>query len=166
MGKESKKEIFVYGDDRRYFQLKHAGFYDIKAMINGLMGKLREFDYIITDKNHTEAIKASGKEAKFEWSCFREVNDYIKFKIFILIEIRREIDVVMDKKKMQKGNIEFRLQASFEKNYKKTFKTKGLGEFQRHAYEKFIIKPRLEEYEDRVKEEGTQLINIAKEHIL
>jgi hypothetical protein len=166
MGKESKKELYQYGGKKEYYQLRHSGLYKINPMLKKLKKELENHEYTITDKEHSEGVKPSGKEIVIEWKCQRKVNDYVKFEIDLVIRILRQIDVMMEKKKIQKGDFEFRLTSFVEKNYKKTFKDKGFGEIQRHIYEKFIIPNRLGDYEDRVLEESTDILNIVKENLI
>tara|TARA_Y100000310_G_scaffold329253_1_gene398727 strand:+ start:3394 stop:3900 length:507 start_codon:yes stop_codon:yes gene_type:complete len=165
MGKESKDTIYKYGGKRQYYQLRRDGIYNTEKILKALKKFLKDYKYKITDKDHSETMKSSGREVTTEWNCEREVNDYIKFFIEIIIIVRNQIDVLVDNKKLQKGDIEFRLKAYMKKNWKKTFKTKGVGEIERHVYEKFIAPLKLEDYEDKIKDEGTELINIAKEHL-
>ncbi len=166
MGKESKKKLYQYGSEKSYYLLRHSGFFDIARMLKSLKEKLNEFGYkIITDKEHTESLSAAGKETKFVWACKKEVTDYIKFEIEITIITIRQIDVIVDKKKMQRGDFEFRIKAVMIKNYKKTFMDSKMGEIQRHLYEKIIVPLKLEDREDRLLEEARDLISLVKEHL-
>jgi hypothetical protein len=51
------------------------------------------------------------------------------------------------------------------KNYEKSFKGTLPGKIQRHLYEKFIIAERLDDYEDKLDEEGQELIKVVKENL-
>jgi len=163
MGKESKKELYQLGSKRGYYLLRHTGVYDFKGVLSGLKDKLDELEYFIIDKEHTEALSAAGKETKFVWVCSREVAEYVKFDMELTIITLRQIDVLVDKKKLQRGDFEFRISAKVVKNHKDTFKDTKMGEIQRHLYEKVLIPTKLDDCEDRLVEEATDLIKIVKE---
>ena len=166
MGKESKKKLYQYGSDKSYYLLRHSGYFDISKILKGLKENLDDFGYkIVTDKEHTESLNAAGKETKFVWVCKKEVTDYIKFEMELTLITIRQIDVILEKKKMQKGDFEFRIKAVMIKNYKKTFQESKMGEIQRHLYEKIVVPLKLNDSEDRLAEEATKLIEIVKENL-
>ena len=166
MVKPHKPTEFPIGGKREYFRLQHSGFYDIKKTLKELKAKLLSTGYIMTDKDHSEAVKPSGREVTVEWESYRESTDYLKTNIHIKLETKREIDVVMDKRKMQKGDLFFRIRAYFDKNYKKTFKSTNIGKIQKHFYEKFLINNQIDDQKDRLKEEGEEFIKIVKSNIM
>tara|TARA_Y100000310_G_scaffold284376_1_gene307108 strand:+ start:1890 stop:2405 length:516 start_codon:yes stop_codon:yes gene_type:complete len=170
MGKESEKSIYVFGGKREYYQLKHSGLFNINKILKELKSELKRLKYDIEDKDHSEGVKASGKELLVELKCSREISEYVKFNIGIIIMTLRQVDVMVNKKKMQKGDFEFRFTAKMEKNYEKknyekSFKKTKAGEIQRHLYEKFIIPSKLDEGEDKLESEGKKFIDIIKENL-
>lgn len=172
MGKESKNPIYKYGSPRGYYQLKHSGLFDKSAIYSDIKARLQKYKYDINDKGHTEKVSSAGKETKIEWKCERKVTEYIKFNIEITFIIYREIKVLLDNKKMEKGDFEFRIKANMEKNYREssrknqtTFKNTKIGEVQRHIYEKTILKEKLKASEDLIFDEATDIINIIKKHL-
>jgi hypothetical protein len=166
MAKPHKPTEYPIGGKREYFRLQHSGFYNLKKMLKQLKGKLLELGYIITDKDHSEGVKSSGKEITVEWESFRESTGYLKTNIHMKLEIKREIDVIIDKKKMQKGDLNFKLKAFFNKNYQNTFKSTKVGKIQKHFYEKFLVNHQIDDLKDRLKEEGEEFIKIVKDNIM
>ncbi|MDP3917490.1 MAG: hypothetical protein Q8Q42_04375 [Nanoarchaeota archaeon] len=172
MGKESKNPIYVYGSSRGYYLLKHNGLFDKSAIYSDIKARLKSYKYDINDKNHTEKVSPAGKESKIVIEASRKVTEYIKFNIEITYIIFREINVLLDDKKISKGEFEFRIMANMEKNYKdsarknqKTFKSSRIAEVQRHIYEKTILKEKLNESEDLIFDEATEIIDIIKKHL-
>ena len=165
MGKESKNPRYIFGDKKGFYKIEHSGLYDFKKILNGLKAKFNELDYFLIGKEHTETVKPGGKDMKYVWVSTREVTEYIKFQIDITIIVYRQIDVIVDGKKMQKGDFIFQFKASMEKNYKKSFKDTKFGEIQRHVYEKTIVQEKLDNSEDLLEEEAKDLIKIVKENI-
>jgi len=143
MGKESNGTLNIYGSDTGYYLIKHSGLYNLPKILKECKTILDDLGYFIQDKDHSESVKPSGKE---------------------LITVR-QVDVKIKNKKLQKGDFEFRLSSSMTKNYEKSFKGTLPGKIQRHLYEKFIIAERLDDYEDKLDEEGQELIKVVKENL-
>ncbi len=163
MGAEKEEDIPVnLGDKRKVFQLTYSGFYDYLAFVKTLRSWLQSRGYYFAEKEHSEAPKPGGKEIKVEFTALRDVTRYVQFKITFLLEILRQLDVVVkdgeQKTKTQKGDLEFYVDAHLMKNYKKTF----TSTFFRQAYEKYLVKSTLQGYEDLLREEVYELMDHLK----
>jgi hypothetical protein len=165
MGKENKEIIDVYGGGASYYLIKHSGLYNLPKILKECKTILEDLGYYIQDKDHSESVKPSGKELTTEWKCEKKVSEYVKFKTEVKIITVRQLDVKIKNKKLQKGDFEFRLSSSMTKNYEKSFNSTLPGKIQRHLYEKFIIEERLNDYEDKLDEEGKELIKVVKENL-
>ncbi len=165
MGKESKKEMYSYGSKRGYYRIRHTGFYNLNQIIKDLKERLENLGYDIIDKAHEEGLSQAGKETAFEWICSKGVTDYVKFDIELKIMTAHQVEVLVDKKKIQKGDFEFRITSKMTKNHKESFSESKIGEIQRHLYEKVLVKNKLEDSDDHLAEEATELINIVKENL-
>ncbi|MBT3866125.1 hypothetical protein HOF78_03435 [Candidatus Woesearchaeota archaeon] len=171
MGKESKSQLYQHGSKRGFSLIRYAGLYDLKAIIDDTKAHLRKLRYDIDDKQHDEKISSSGKEMKIVFRCFKEITEYVKFYMEVTIIVVGQIDVIVDKRKVKKGNFDYRLMTRVEKNYSgsnrtPTFKKSKLGELQRHLYEKFIIKQELSDREDELLDQGQELLNMVRKHLL
>lgn len=167
MGKEQKKDVFVIGGKPGWTPIKYSGIYDLRALMNSINSYLNSRRYNVIQIEHTEKVTAAGREIKIEIAPFRDVSDYVRFSINIIVSILRNIDVVVEengrKVKRQEGDVDILVKAKISKNYKSTFSpTKG-GELFRKTYEKYITKKKLEEYEDKLKAEIKELMNKIKE---
>ncbi len=165
MGKESKETLDIYGGGASYYLIKHSGLYNLPKILKECKEILDDLGYYIQDKDHSESVKPSGKELTIEWKCEKKVSEYVKFKTEVKIITLRQGDVKIKNKKLQKGDFEFRLSSSMTKNYEKSFKENLPGKIQRHLYEKFIIAEKLDDYEDKLDEEGKELIKVIKENL-
>ena len=165
MGKESNGTLNIYGSDTGYYLIKHSGLYNLPKILKECRTILDDLGYFIQDKDHSESVKPSGKELTTEWKCEKKVSEYVKFKTEVKLITVRQVDVKIKNKKLQKGDFEFRLSSSMTKNYEKSFKGTLPGKIQRHLYEKFIIAERLDDYEDKLDEEGQELIKVVKENL-
>ncbi len=169
MGKESKNPIFQHGSKRGYSFIRFSGLYDFKGILKDAKGKLGSEKYdIINTKQHDEKVSSSGKDMKIVLQGFKEVTEYVKYYMEITIIVMGQIDVIMDKKRIQKGTLEFRVMSKMEKNYKGTFKKpekSKFSEFQRHIYEKFIIKEELSDREDVLSDHGQELLDTIRKRL-
>tara|TARA_Y100000310_G_C20667443_1_gene808389 strand:+ start:2073 stop:2576 length:504 start_codon:yes stop_codon:yes gene_type:complete len=167
MGKEQKKTLYVQGSsDRAYRQIKHNGFYNLNAITKKSKAFFKKYNYDFTDKAHEEKTKPLGKEAKYEWKAERKATPYIKYTIKVVIEIKNQKEVLIEKRKFQQGNIQIEIKAYMDKNQNQTFKSTNFGEMQRKIYEKFIVSGELKEYEDNLEYESEDLISLIKDQLI
>lgn len=163
MGKEKSEKVDVHGPG--YFRLKHSGLYDLHSLLQQATSWLLEMDYIPSKAEHTESVKSSGKDIKIIWTPFRNVTEYLRFSMTIEFLIFRQIDVVVEEKggkaKRQQGDLEIRYKSEMVKNYRQTFRGAG-KELARQTYEKYLIKRELEEYEEKLRNEGDILLDHFK----
>ncbi len=167
MGKEKSDEVFVLGGKRGWASIKYSGIFDLHALLNAVNGCLGARKYFPVQVEHSEKVTPSGREVIFEIQPFRDVTEYVRFSIDIVIVILRMVDVLVEEQghkiKKQKGDVEFMLKASIKKNWKKTFSPAPSGEFFRKTYEKYIVKKQLSDYEDKLEAEAKELINEVKD---
>jgi len=158
-------DTYTHGSKRGYYSLKHEGFYNLNDILKDLKNKLKNLKYDIIDKEHSESNGNAGREEEFAWNCSKDVTEYIKFKIEMKILTLHQIDVMVEKKKMQKGDFELRVTAIMSSNYNKSFKTTRAGKIKAHLYEKLVIAKKLESSEDNLKEEVKIIIDLIKNHL-
>ena len=116
-------------------------------------------------------ISSSGKDMKIVLQGSKEVTEYVKFEMEITIIIMGQIDVMVNKKRVQKGNLEFRVMSKMSKNhsgYHKTsvFKKSTLGNILKNFYEKFIIQEELSDREDVLFDHGKDLLDAIRKRLL
>ncbi|MBT4576844.1 hypothetical protein HOM13_02790 [Candidatus Woesearchaeota archaeon] len=171
MGKEHKDPIYQHGSKRGYSFIRYAGLYDFKGILKDSKSKLESEKYDIYDKQHDEKISSSGKDMKIVLQGSKEVTEYVKFEMEITIIIMGQIDVMVNKKRVQKGNLEFRVMSKMSKNhsgYHKTsvFKKSTLGNILKNFYEKFIIQEELSDREDVLFDHGKDLLDAIRKRLL
>jgi len=166
MPKEKDKKIYIHGQEKFSRSIKHNGLYDLKKIISVSNAYLKRLKYDVLDKQHEEKTKANGMEISVVMAAKREISIYIQYMIEIKIHIMNQIDVLLDKKKLQKGRMEVLIKVYMEKNYKKTFKDTKFSESLRRIYDKFIVKKELDAYEDDLKIESNDLVDLIKEQLV
>jgi len=164
--KEREEEVFVLGGKRQYYRVNYSGIFDYKQLLNAVRSFFNEKHYAMIQEEHTESAKSSGRETKFDIAPFRDVDEYVRFKINLELLMWRSLDVVVEengkKIRKQKGDLEVRFKASIVKNYKPSFQKNKFGGFLRQTYERYIIRRRLLDYEEKLQAETEELINRIK----
>lgn len=168
MGKEKSTSVYVLGSKRSWSRIIYSGLYDLNAVMGAMNGFLSERKYVPVQREHSEAVKTSGREYTIEMAPFRNVTEYVQFGMQVYILIWRDVDVIVQENGKQvplhKGDLELRFKAYMRKNYKSTFKeTSKAGEFFRQTYEKYIIPGTLLYYEGKLFAEAEELMRRVKD---
>ncbi|HLC72303.1 MAG TPA: hypothetical protein VJH37_01855 [Candidatus Nanoarchaeia archaeon] len=167
MGDEKKTEVYAIGSAKSFIVVKYAGIFDILELLGAIKTGFAKRYYTVAGKEHSEAVKSSGKELVFEFEGMRKVTEYVLFKIVIKINILRLIDVVVGssegKEKKQQAEVDINVKSWIGKNYKNTFKNKSkIQEFLRQVYERFIGKTQLDDLKRKLIVETLSLIDDMK----
>ena len=143
-------------------KVRHVGIFDFKETYRFAYDWLTGEGYDVLEKNYTEKITARGKEIEIEWTCYRKISDYFRFVIKANWRILGMNDVEVEeegkKVKMQKGDITINFTAILEKDYESRWEGNALYKFLRGLYERYIIKSRIEAYEEKIFGELDELI--------
>lgn len=171
MGKEHKPEIYQHGSKRGYSFIRYSGLYDFKGILKDSKDKLESEGYDIYDKQHDEKVSSSGKDMKIVLQGSKEVTEYVQYNMEITIIVMGQIDVLVNKKRVQKGNLEFRVMSKMSKNHSgyhksPTFKGGKFGDIIKHFYEKFIIQDELSDREDVLFDHGKDLLDDIRKRLL
>jgi len=142
-------------------KIKHVGIFDFKETYNFVYNWLTQNEYFVIEKVYTEKIKPDGKEIEIEWEAFRKISDYFRFVLkfrWFLVGIT-DVEALRDgiKIKSNKGSFELKIDAIIEKDYENRWEATAFSKFLRGLYDKYIIKSRLELYEDKISGELAEL---------
>lgn len=164
MGKEKENPVKVV----EKLRIRKKGTFDYKRVHGRISSFFLKMGYTFAETKHEEKEKDSGKEIKSEWSGFRKVTNYVKFKVSISILLRdyKEVTVEEDGRKMGTGlgRLEVTFNADMEKNYGKMFSERK-GEFTnflKELYEKYLVEKKLKDYEDKLEAEVLGLYDDIK----
>lgn len=170
MGDEKKTELDILGSKKGAVLIRYNGVFDLERLIMVIREWYGKHYYDVAEKEHTEAVKPSGKEITWEFEAMRKVTDYIIYKVNVKIIILRSVDVMVDtehsKEKKQQAEVEIQVRSFMQKNYKNTFKRKEESKFQeflRQVYERFIARNTLEEYKNKITAESLAFVEEIKE---
>ena len=170
MGDEKKTELDILGSKKGAALIRYNGIFDLQNLITNIRGWYGKHYYDIAEKEHTEAVKPSGKDLVIDFEAMRKVTDYIIYKVNVKIIILRSVDVLVEtgqgKEKKQQAEVEIQVRSFMQKNYKNTFKKKEESKFQeflRQVYERFIARKTLDDYKDKITAESLAFVEEIKE---
>lgn len=147
-------------------KVKHDGIFDYKEVYRFLYTWLLDYEYFIEEKNYVEKVKPEGKEVEIHWMARRKISDYFRFilKVDWLILGMTNVEVMKDniKVKANKGVLEIKVTAYLEKDYENRWENTAFFRFLRGVYDKFIIRNRIEAYEDKMAEELDEFVAQTK----
>jgi hypothetical protein len=123
-------------------------------------------DYDLMEKKYAEKVSGDAKEIEIIWEGYKKVSDYFRFVIkarWIILGMK-DVEVQREGKKikMNSGTLEVNFQAILEKDYESRWEGKPMFKFMRGVYDRYIVRSRIEAYEDKVVGELLKLIDETK----
>jgi hypothetical protein len=151
-------------------KVKFDGLFDFKALYNFVHKWLSTYGYsVIEEKSYTEKIKPEGKEIEVIWQARKWISDYfrflmkITFRVFGMVSVEAQQGNV--KIKLNKGYIHIEIASFIEKDYESRWESSPVLKFMRGIYDRYIIKSRVESYEEKIMEEVDELSAQAKSYL-
>lgn len=145
---------------------KYTGIWDFKETYRFVYDWFIDKGYKLVEKGYSEKIKPDGKEIEIKWEAKRKISDYFRFMIKadwrILGMTSVEVQKGGAKVKMNKGYIEIKFSAILVKDYEHRWENNAFIKFLRGAYDRYIIKSRISDYEDRLLAEVDEVIAQTK----
>lgn len=129
------------------------GFFDFKQAYNFLYSWLSDYEFNVEENKYSEKITPEGKEIEIEWTAERDITDYFRFAIKIRWFITKMTTQDVGGKSLNKGDIEMTLTGYLVKDYDEKWESTAFSKFLRSIYDRYIIKGRIEHYENRISEE-------------
>ncbi|MDD5191638.1 MAG: hypothetical protein PHH54_02045 [Candidatus Nanoarchaeia archaeon] len=126
--------------------------------------------YKVTEKVYSEEISGDAKKIEIEWEAKKKVSDYFRFVIQVRwmilglknVEVQRE----GKKLKMNSGQVELKVKGVLVKDYEHKWEDYPVWKFLRGMYDRYIIRSRIEQYEDKLKEEVEEFIAQSKSFLV
>src|SRR3989344_2251892 len=147
-------------------RIRSKSVFNLQELYDSVIGFLRDHSYYIIQKGQTEKTKSDGKEIETEWKATRKIDDYLRFQIKIHFLFLRCNNVLVEedgrKIKKQAAEVQIMINSLLEKDYYKKFKNR---DFLRILYERYIIRKRIIEVEDKLRDETNQIIDLIKDSL-
>ncbi len=147
-------------------KVKQTGIFDFKELYRFTYDWLVDKGYWVVEKEYTEKVNPNGKEVVIIWEAQKKVTDYFRF--FLKIEWRilgmKDVEVEQDGVKvgMNKGNPEIKTSAILIKDYESRWAKSSFTSFLRSLYDRYVIRSRIEQMEDKLFSEGDEFLAQAK----
>ncbi len=137
---------------------EYTGVFDFTASYEYAFQWLRDEQYNVVEEKYNEKVTPEGREITIEWKAYKEITDYFKSEISIRFELKRVVDVEVEiegkKKKMNKGMYRTELKGVLIRDPKARWESTGMYQFLREIYNKYIIPGRVDQMEDKVKDDA------------
>lgn len=150
-------------------KIKHKGVWNFKDTYQFLYRVIDDLGYFIIEKTYNEGVGGEGKTIEIEWLALRKISDYFRYNIAIRWFVTTLTDVEVtkgnEKIKTNKGALELTMKAYLEKDYESRFETHPLLKFLRGVYDKYIIRPRILAYEDKLVAETDEIAAQLKSYL-
>src|SRR3989344_924533 len=147
-------------------KIKQKAIFRLDELYKSLTFWFKNYEYKLDEKEYFERQEANGKSIMIKWLAKKEVNEYIRFVIemdFLIIGVE-DVEIEQDglKSKASKGEIEMKINAYLLKDYEDNWSKNAFMTFLRETYDKFIIRSRIESYEDDLYSETYKFVNEIK----
>ena len=144
----------------------HAGIFEFREMYRFLYEWFRQFEYLVQEKKYSEKIKADGKEVDIEWICLRKISEDYRFRMRVLIRIIKLVTVEVQEGgvsvKRDKGDIEVKFYSYIERDWQNRWDQHPITKFLRGFYERYMLRGRMEFFEDKLKDEVDETMSQLK----
>jgi hypothetical protein len=116
---------------------------------------VQETDMTVQEKKYIEKVKGDEKEIDIEWNGWTKLTDYFKFdsKVEYKILFLKDIEVTDEngkKIKTNSGRVEMKIKGILVRDWQGKFEHNALQKMMRAIYEKWMIRPRIDEFEEKI----------------
>ena len=138
-------------------RIKHRGLFDFKDVYEFGQGWFMDENYDVFERKYVEKLKGDSKDLEVKWECMKEISDYFRYVIIVEIVVLgiKSVEVQKGNKKikMDSGLIEIRIKGNLVKDYENRWENHPFWKFLRGFYDRYLIRTRVEYYEERLMEE-------------
>lgn len=147
-------------------KVKHSGIFDFKELYRFCYVWQVDKEYQVVEKEYTEKLGATGKEVVIKWEAKRKISDYFRYVIKTEWRIlnMKDAEVEMDGVKitLNKGNTEIKAKGILEKDFEHRWENSAFLKFLRGFYDRYIIRGRISDYEDKLLDEVDEYLAETK----
>lgn len=147
-------------------KVKPKGIFDFPELYRFCYTWLVDKDYWVVEDSYSEKIAPNGKEVEIEWTAKKKVTDYFAFNLKLMWRIVAMTDVEVEKEgkkmKMNKGIQDMKVSAILVKDYENNWEKNAFLKFLRGVYDRYIIRSRIEQFEDKIHAEADEFLAQVK----
>jgi len=151
-------------------KFKQKGIFDFKDFYAFAYDWLNGEGYNVTENVYSEEITGDSKKIEIEWVAKKKISDYFRFVIkinWMIIGLKNvEVEREGKKLKMNSGQVEVKISGVLEKDYENKWEDHPFWKFLRGVYDRYIIRSRIEQYEDKLEGEVDEFIAQCKAYLV
>ena len=147
-------------------RIKHAGKFDLGDYYRLLYDIFRSMGYDVEEVKYKHKSKPEGDELEIEWSCFKKVDDYTRFKINAkslivgLQKVKVQVEGVPASRHL--GDVELEMKSVLQTDFTNRWETHPFLKFMKGFYESYLYKDNLETWQAKVNTEMNTVANEVK----
>ena len=151
-------------------KIKYSGIFNFTDYYKFCYEWLRdETGLVISEDKYSEKLTGDSKGVEIEWTGKRKLTDYFGFEAKVSIRIigltNVEIAEGTKKIKTNKGIVEMSIKGNLLRDYDGKFEKTAFQKFLRGIYERYVIKAKVEQFEEKVMTECDDFLSQAKAYL-
>lgn len=123
----------------------------------------------VAEEKYSEKLSGNSKNIDIEWSGTRKLTDYFKFEMKVAFKITALTNVEVMKNnvkvKMNDGSVEIKVKGVLIRDYDGKFETTAFKKFLRSIYEKWVIKSRITQMENKIVGDSDEFLSQTKAYL-
>ena len=144
------EEEKIYGG-----KVSHTGVWNFKDVYKFCYAWLTEEEGLdLQEEKYKEKWVGNKRDLEIKWKAWKKVTDYFKFVIKTEYEIQKleeiEIEENGQKIKTNRGKIKLIIKGYLQRDYDGKFEGNWLRKFTRAIYEKWVIRSRIDQFEEKL----------------
>jgi len=147
-------------------KIKQRGLFDFKDFYTFTYDWLMDENYDVFERKYVEKVKGDSKDVEIKWEAMKEISDYFRFVIIAdwIILGMKQVKVKKEGKEItiDSGVLEIKFKAILVKDYENRWENHPFWKFLRGVYDRYMIRTRVEQYEERLMEEVNEFIAQCK----
>ncbi len=145
-------------------KITHTTPFNLNKLLNDIKTWYLYMKYDFTEREHTIKDLPRGKEVEIKWLLSRNIDDYVQYHIDIHILIFDMVKVKSGNQVLDIGDFLISFTAYLVFDYNKKLHSR-FGKLLKYVYNNYIIKDRLDDYEDKLIDELKNIKKLVKESL-
>ena len=147
-------------------RVKFVGIFDLGDLYRLLYDIIKSMGYIIIESKYTHKTIPTGDRVELEWNCYKKVDDYSQFHLFVrtvigeLQKVQVKVDDVTATK--HKGDAEIEITANIITDYENRWETNTLSKFLKGIYDIYFYKSTFDTWVTKITSEMHTVENEMK----
>lgn len=147
-------------------KIKQTGMAPFKEFYSFSYDWIMSEGYDLIEKRYAEKVTGDSKDIEIEWEAMKKISDYFKFHIKIdwIILGMKEMEAEVDGRKIKtnKASFEIKVKGTLIKDYENKWEDQPFWKFLRGVYDRYIIRARIHQYEQKLFMEANDFLNQCK----